>query len=942
MYKIRGQHILTLCLLGIAQFASAQEPQQLHPGQSVERTIVGGESHTYLITLAAGQFVRVVVEQKGIDVALALNGPDGKPLVASDLTGTFGLRESLSYEAAGTGPYQLVFRANGIATQSGAYEIRLDVKGSASAQDRKRITAESLLNEAFRLLGQRQYADAKLSENLGRALTTFRELDDDYSQALTLNLMGRTHEGNAQYEKAIEANEQAISLIRGEKLRAGEARLLLDLAGVYQYLNRTDKMIQLYEQALEISRADKDRSGERLALTRLGSAYWATERLEKAIECFEQALAITRELKMSESQGLANLGAAYDNMGRYEKAIEYFEQALVYARETKQRGSEKNALISLAAPASKMGRWEKAIEYLEQALVVARETKSRGDEAHILNSIGICYENLGRIDKSIEYYEMTLAIQRELGHPDGIASALYRLAVRERTHNLKAARAYIEESLKITEAIRRSLMSPESRAAVSANTLNSYKAYSYLLMRQHQAEQRKGLDALAFETSEFQRARSLLDLLAEAGTDLRQGVDAALVERERGLGQQLGEKALLLTRAKPEQVETLKKEIGQLETDLERAQAAIRKASPHYAALTQPQPVKLSEIQAQLDADKLVKMHRHNEPPLELLTKKDVPPAIVDLIRRCLAKSSEHRPKCFESVENELLQILEAQFKKSVPNEPTYQLTDSEIARKALSFAALGNYVQAGACLDSVMQEGGIRPDLLAYKAIALASGDRIDDAREASTAALRMDANPFVVLLAHAQVQLSRGNFILLAVDSGMRRGEILKLRWSDFDFEQDKINIIGSHTKTERERDAPLSFRAKLALMNVRELYPAGERPFPLIDLTENVARSIIQRCRGNKYHTTAPANFGKILIGLTCFGAETVRFVDKDILELLSVGIEVIEIPTECFEFANRLVFVRNAKISKDVFPRSGIVFVKKCRWCDDQMFAVELLS
>jgi CHAT domain-containing protein len=50
----------------------------------------------------------------------------------------------------------------------------------------------------------------------------------------------------------------------------------------------------------------------------------------------------------------------------------------------------------------------------------------------------------------------------------------------------------------------------------------------------------------------------------------------------------------------------LKKEISQLENDYERAQAAIRKASPHYASLTQPQPLKLKEIQAQLDADTLL------------------------------------------------------------------------------------------------------------------------------------------------------------------------------------------------------------------------------------------------------------------------------------------------------------------------------------------------
>ena len=73
----------------------------------------------------------------------------------------------------------------------------------------------------------------------------------------------------------------------------------------------------------------------------------------------------------------------------------------------------------------------------------------------------------------------------------------------------------------------------------------------------------------------------------------------------------------------------------------------------------------------------------------------------------------------------------------------------------------------------------------------------------------------------------------ILLAVDSAMRRGEILKLRWSDIDFEQAKINIIGSHTKTERERDAPLSSRAKVALLELRELYPADDRPFPLTDI-------------------------------------------------------------------------------------------------------------
>jgi CHAT domain-containing protein len=47
----------------------------------------------------------------------------------------------------------------------------------------------------------------------------------------------------------------------------------------------------------------------------------------------------------------------------------------------------------------------------------------------------------------------------------------------------------------------------------------------------------------------------------------------------------------------------LKLELSQLESELENTQVQIRKASPQYAALTQPQPLKLKEVQAQLDPD---------------------------------------------------------------------------------------------------------------------------------------------------------------------------------------------------------------------------------------------------------------------------------------------------------------------------------------------------
>lgn len=72
----------------------------------------------------------------------------------------------------------------------------------------------------------------------------------------------------------------------------------------------------------------------------------------------------------------------------------------------------------------------------------------------------------------------------------------------------------------------------------------------------------------------------------------------------------------------------------------------------------------------------------------------------------------------------------------------------------------------------------------------------------------------------------------IILALDSGMRRAEILKLEWKDIDFDNNCILVVGTNTKTELERLAPLSTRAKRELLRLKESYP-NQRPFPLTDI-------------------------------------------------------------------------------------------------------------
>jgi CHAT domain-containing protein len=136
-----------------------------------------------------------------------------------------------------------------------------------------------------------------------------------------------------------------------------------------------------------------------------------------------------------------------------------------------------------------------------------------------------------------------------------------------------------------------------------------YEFHIDLLMQMHKDNPTEGFDWLALQASERARARSLLDMLIESRANIRQGVDASLVEQERKLGQQLSVKSerltrLLVSKHTEEQERVARREVDVLLGDYHEVEAQLRAKSPRYAALTQPQPLSIKEIQEEvLDDD---------------------------------------------------------------------------------------------------------------------------------------------------------------------------------------------------------------------------------------------------------------------------------------------------------------------------------------------------
>ena len=147
----------------------------------------------------------------------------------------------------------------------------------------------------------------------------------------------------------------------------------------------------------------------------------------------------------------------------------------------------------------------------------------------------------------------------------------------------------LDQTIALLEAEQRAALVPSLQATLSGDARPWYAERTDLLMQLKQPQQ-------ALACSERARARALLGLLAESHVDLRQGVDPNLLARYRDLEVRLSEAD-----------RTRSSKIAQLTSERDVLETEIRRASPAYAALTQPAPLSVEEIRSRvLDAETLL------------------------------------------------------------------------------------------------------------------------------------------------------------------------------------------------------------------------------------------------------------------------------------------------------------------------------------------------
>jgi len=425
---------------------AAQDALPLELGKPVARELAGGQSHSYRITLTEGQYLRVIVEQRGIDVAVRLLGPDDKQITESNSEIREQGEETLSQVAEVAGSYRLNVLAKQNEAPVGRYVIRIAELRAATEKDRALQEARKLSAEAVRLYREGKFAEA-----------------------------------HPLAERALEIQEKALGPEHPEV-----AYSLNDLAELYRNKGDYAKAEMLHLRALAIR--EKALGPEHLlvatTLNNLAIPYHEKGDYTKAEQFYQRALAIREKALGTEhrliADSLNNLAALYHAQGDYGK-VELLSQRALAIRE-KAFGSEHpevaRALSNLAILYRTKGDYAKAEPLYQRALAIWEKTRGPEDfeVAFPLHNLAILYGDKGDYAKAEPLHQRARAIFEKTLGPDHpiVATSLYELA---NTYYRQGEYAKAEPLYQRALAIREKALGPQHPNV--ADSLNSFAALYY-------------------------------------------------------------------------------------------------------------------------------------------------------------------------------------------------------------------------------------------------------------------------------------------------------------------------------------------------------------------------------------------------------------------------------------------------------------------------------
>jgi CHAT domain-containing protein/tetratricopeptide (TPR) repeat protein len=616
-----------------------QQVQRLEQNKPIERELAGGQSHSYQFSLDAGQYVKLVIEQRGIDVMAQLSGPDGKLITEFNSESRNQGQETVEQVAEAAGSYKLKVRPMQEGAAAGEYEIRIEEVRNATDIDRALQQARELHTEFRRLYFASRYDDALSVLERVLELREKAQGPEHPMVAATLHNLASIYRNKGNYAKAESLHHRAQAI--WEKTLGPEdpnvAGSLNSLGILYKAKGDYVKAEQSYQRALAIweKALGPEHPYVTFALHNLADLYHYRGDYVNAESVYQRVLAIREKALGPEDPDvaavLANLADLNRDRGDRAKAEQLNQRALtIYEKSLGPEDSNVAEVLNNLATLSRDGGDFSKAELLYQR-AQAIWGKAPGPEhplfADSLDELAILYRKKGEYEKAEQLHKQAQAIFEKVAG-SRYSKPLHNLAmlyaakgdIDQAISFQSRANAVSERILALNLAIGSERQKLAYLALFSKGTDFTLSLHSQIAPNDPQALN------LAFTTLLRRKGRGL-DAMADTIATLRRHAlpeDQKLFDHLADARAQLA--ALTLGGPGEATLDTYQKRLRPLEKEVERLEAELSARSERFRVQTQP--VTLAAVQAALPADgALIEFAVYT--PQEPRTEKDGPPRYI-------------------------------------------------------------------------------------------------------------------------------------------------------------------------------------------------------------------------------------------------------------------------------------------------------------------------
>ena len=394
---------------------------------------------------------------------------------------------------------------------------------------------KGVVKEMASALNERSYAyyiKGELNsstEILQQSISLFEKINEPKNLAVIQSNLGSIYFEQKQYLKAFNSFNESLKIVRDQKLKTSEARILIKIGELYLRLDELDLAMDYFDESLTICVANKISKNNQIGTLFLKKAeiYFKKEQYSQAVQYLQKAI---KEFKntnnsYSLSECYLLLAKANNKLLKNERALDYLETSLAINYEIDNHSKITEALI-LKSFLLLESNPIVAKNQAEEILRIIKPETSNEIKADLYKLLYLCYKNNRQPDKAL------IMVEQHTIFKDSVQSEKNKTLIVKET-----IKKNYEKELQQNKAI-----SDKEKALVKVTY--EYRVYIIIsltiflivlfgfIIRVKNLNNRKKLDSLLSEISTLKRKEKLNLLVDSSNFELNQHKIEATINRK--------------------------------------------------------------------------------------------------------------------------------------------------------------------------------------------------------------------------------------------------------------------------------------------------------------------------------------------------------------------------------------------------------------------------